>query len=161
MASTSEASDADQGRGSTDRWLRVAALIFLVTFVGHTADHLRRGLDSIPTEVEVLGNLGTVLTVAALALAFGANRWAPVAAVAAGLPLALGFAAVHLLPDWGRFSDSFPSGDVDALSWLAASGEIAGALVFACTGIWVLRRRGLRSVVAAPGRSASPIAEID
>ncbi|MFP3900844.1 MAG: hypothetical protein ACLFXM_08295 [Acidimicrobiia bacterium] len=148
MAATNEPSGVQEERRGTDRWLRAAALVFLVTFVGHTADHLRRGLDAISTEVEVLGNAGTVLTVVAIGLVLAGHRWGPAAAVAAGLPLALGFALVHFLPDWGAFSDSFPSGDVDALSWLAASGEVVGALVFAAAGARALRRDGLVSLAS-------------
>lgn len=136
--------------GHADRRLRRAGALFAVTFVLHTADHLRRGLDEVSAQVEVLGNLGTVLTVVALGLAFTGHRWAPPVAAAAGLSLATGFAAVHLLPDWGAFSDSFPGGDVDLLSWLAATGEIGGALVFGLTGLRVsLQRRGDRLAPAA------------
>lgn len=148
MAATSEPSGVREDRRESDGWLRTAALVFLVTFVGHTVDHLRRGLDAISTEVELLGNVGIVLSVVAVGLVLAGHRWGPAAAVAVGLPLAIGFALVHFLPDWGAFSDSFPSGDVDALSWLAASGEIVGALAFAAAGIRVLRRDGLVSLAS-------------
>lgn len=148
MAATSRADEAREERRRTDRWLRAAAAFLLVTFVGHNADHLRRGLDAISPEVEMLGTIGAAVTVVALGLAFSGHRWTPAAAVSVGLPLAVGFAAVHFLPDWGAYSDSFPSGDVDGLSWLAATGEVTGALVFAAVGAGVLRRRGLTSIVS-------------
>jgi hypothetical protein len=67
---------------------------------------------------------------------------APLAAIAAGLPAAVGVAAVHLLPGWGVFSDSLPDGHVDGFTWTAVLVEIAGALVFGLAGLVAARRAG-------------------
>ena len=143
-----------------DRILRYAALFYAVGFVVHTADHFRRGLDVLTPEVLWAGNVAGVVAVAAIVLALVGYRLAPLVAVATGFFLALGVAAVHLLPPWSAFSDSLPNGDVDALSWAAVLIEIAGALAFGAAGAYVLRRgapRGVRGLPETPERVlASP-----
>jgi hypothetical protein len=118
--------------------LRYAALLFLVGFVLHTADHFRRGLGVLTPEVFWAGIASSVLALAAITLALIGHRLAPLAAVAVGFT-AFGIAAVHLAPDWGAFSDSLPDGTVDVLTWAAVLLEIGGALAFAAAGLYVLR----------------------
>jgi hypothetical protein len=97
----------------------------------------------LSTEVALLGNVAAVLQLAVVAAVFLRWRWAAVAAVVVGIPDALGIAAVHLLPHWSSFSDAFPGArgtNVTAFSWVAASVEIAGALVFGSAGAYAWRR---------------------
>jgi hypothetical protein len=54
--------------------------------------------------------------------------------------MAIGVAAVHVLPHWSAFSDPLPGGNVDAFSWVAVLAEIGGALVLGMAGAAVLRR---------------------
>jgi hypothetical protein len=68
------------------------------------------------------------------------HRRAPLIAVAAGFPLALGFTAAHMLPTWSVLSDSFVDGHVSAFSWFASLLEIAGALALGLAGVYVLRK---------------------
>jgi hypothetical protein len=128
-----------QARGA--RFLRYAALFYAVAWVVHTGDHVRRGLGVVTPEVSVLGTAAAFLQIVAIALVLGQHRWAPVLAVAVGLPDAIGIAAVHLLPHWSSFSDAFPGAHgtgVTGFSWVAAIIEVAAALAFAAAGARLL-----------------------
>ena len=58
--------------------------------------------------------------------------------------------AVHLLPDLGPLSDSLPSGDVDALTWIAVFAEIVGAAVLGAVGLVQLRANDYQLRPVAP-----------
>jgi hypothetical protein len=137
------------GTGTTARWirrhrgdrlLRSAALVFFVGFLVHNADHSRRGLAVLTPEVIAAGTAGAILSLGALALIAMGHRLAPTAAIAAGISMAIGVTAVHLLPRWSAFSDALPGGNVDAWTWLAVFAEVAGALFLALAGLYALRR---------------------
>jgi hypothetical protein len=135
--------------------LRLTGTIYLIGWSLHTADHLRRGIDAVSSEVFWAGNVSGVIALVAIGMAFAGHRLAPIAAIAGGLPAAVGVAAVHLLPGWGVFSDSLPDGHVDGFTWVAVLVEIGGALVFGLAGLVVARRAGwhtftLRRHPAAP-----------
>ena len=66
---------------------------------------------------------------AALAFSLG-----PLVAAGAGLYIAVGVSATHLLPTWGPMSDSLPNGDVDPFTWIAVLFEIVGAIVLGIVG---------------------------
>ncbi len=61
----------------TDRLLFAAAALFTVAVLVHNGDHLRRGFDSVDTDVFVAGTLGIVLEVGVVALACARHRLAP------------------------------------------------------------------------------------
>ena len=124
--------------------LRLTGAVYLFGWTLHTADHLRRGIDAVTSEVLWAGNLSAIIALVAIGMAFAGHRLAPLATIAAGLPAAAGVAAVHLLPSWGVFSDSLPDGRVDGYTWAAVLIEIAGALVFGLAGSIVARRAGWR-----------------
>jgi hypothetical protein len=128
-----------------ERTLRYAAVVFAVALIVHGADHLRRGTDVITTEVLVAGTVQAIGALVTLGLVFTRNRWAPVAAIIIGFTSAFGFTVVHLLPDWGVFSDAFPGAhahsDVTAFSWAAALFEIAADLAIGLAGVHALRTR--------------------
>ena len=137
------------------RWLRSAAVFYLVAWAVHTGDHIRRGLDVVSTEVSVLGIIAAVLQVVSIAAVLLNRRWAPVAALLVGIPDAAGIAAVHLLPHWSAFSDAFPGArgtGVTGFSWFAAILEVLGALAFGVAGFLTWRRTGLAR--PARGRAA-------
>lgn len=118
--------------------LRLATLLYAAGLVAHTADHLRRGIDVLTWEVFWAGNVSTLLGVVAIALVLMRHRLAPYAAVAIGLPIALGVAAVHLLPHWSALSDAFPGAHgtgVTPLSYTVVLVEILGALAMALSGL--------------------------
>lgn len=124
-----------------DGILRGAAIFFAVGFAIHNADHIRRGASSVTPELFVAGNLAAVVSVVTIVLVLRRHRLAPQIAVAAGFPLAIGFAAAHMLPTWSVLSDSFIDGHVSAFSWFASLLEIAGALTLGMAGRYVLRLR--------------------
>lgn len=136
---------------SDDRKLRMAAVVYLVGLTLHTIDHFRRGLDATTLHVLWSGNVSTVLGVAGVALILTRHRWAPMAAVAFGFPIAFGVAAVHWLPDWfGPFSDSFVDQSMSWMSWAVVAVEIVGALAVGIYGVRVLRLTG-----TAPSRAST------
>lgn len=138
--------------------LRAAALLYAAGLALHTADHFRRGTDAVTPQVLWLGTAGTVLGILAIAAVLVGHRMAPEIAAAVGLPKAIGVSAVHFLPAWGAFSDSFVTGDVGALSWAAASIEVAGALALGVGGLWAFRVAGspTTSGVRPTSRPARP-----
>ncbi len=123
--------------------LRVAATVFAVALLVHGADHLRRGMDVVTPEVFWLGNVQLVVSLITLVLVFRGHRWAPAFAVGIGFASAIGFSAAHLLPHWSAFSDAFTGAHhapgVTAMSWIAASFEIAAGLGLGIAGLRALR----------------------
>src|SRR5436190_8570608 len=90
------------------RAMRAGALLYGAGLVLHTADHVRRGVGVLTPEVYWAGTLSTVLGVLALVLVFTRHRRAPFVAAFTGFQVAIGTAAVHLLPHWSSFSDALP-----------------------------------------------------
>ena len=106
-----------------------------------------------PTQLYWAGNLALVVQVAVITLVLTRHRLAPLAAAAAGFPLALGFFAAHWLPEWSALSD--PVWEIGGwFSYLASTLEIVGALAIGLAGSAIVRARGL----AAFGRPTPPIA---
>ena len=134
-----------------DRVLRYAAVFFLIGFVVHNADHIRRGASSVTPELFVAGNLAAVVSIVAIVLVLRRHRLAAQVAVLAGFPLAIGFTAAHMLPTWSVLSDSFVDGHVSVFSWVASILEIVGALALGCAGLYVLRLRRAAPPVLALG----------
>ena len=123
-----------------ERKLRVAALVYLAGLALHTADHLRRGLDAVTHHVFWLGNVSTAVGIVAVVLILTGHRYAPMLAVAFGFPVAIGVAAVHLLPEWSTaLSDSFVDQSVSWMSWTVVIIEIVGALATGIFGLRLLR----------------------
>jgi len=126
-----------------ERWLLAAGAFFALAVVVHNGDHVRRGAEAVSSDVFWVGTLSIVLEVGLVALVCARHRLAPLAAVALGGGLAVGYVVVHFLPERSLLSDSFSSGDdVAALSWFAASLEVAAALAIATAGALVLSQRG-------------------
>jgi hypothetical protein len=123
-------------------FLRNAAILYGVGLVLHIADHMRRGTDVLTGEVNLLGTISTVAGVIVIGLVMTRHRLAPVAAIALGFPVAVGVAAVHLLPRWSDFSDAFPGSTtgVNAMSWTVVLIEIAGAFALGLAGLAMLLR---------------------
>jgi len=128
------------------RLLLAAGVLFAVGSAVHTVDHLRRGQGSVTDELYWMGNLALVMQVVVVTLVLTRHRLAPLAAVAAGFPLALGFFAAHWLPEWSVLSD--PLWEIESTSWfsyVASTLEIAGALAVGLGGLAIIRERGLAS----------------
>jgi hypothetical protein len=129
-------------RPDEHRWLKYAALFYALGLALHTADHFRRGLDASTSQVLIIGNLSTALGITVAALAVVGNRHAPFLAAVTGFPIAFGVAAVHLLPTWSAFSDTFVNAHntgITAMSWTVVLVEIAGALALGIAGLAVIR----------------------
>jgi hypothetical protein len=138
--------------------LRWAAALFTAVVLVHNADHVRRGIESLSTEVFVVGSLAILPEVLIVLAIFRGDRTAPLMAVGTGLSLAAGYVVVHMTPERGWLSDSFVSNDVSAFSWAAASLEIAAAVALALAGLVVVRERGgIESAFTWPA-SPRPIA---
>jgi ribose/xylose/arabinose/galactoside ABC-type transport system permease subunit len=120
--------------------LRSAAAAFLVGFLVHNADHVRRGLYASPQGVIWSGTVVAILAAAMLTLIFTHHPVAPFIATVGGFSIALGVAASHLLPKWGPLSDSLPDGRVDAFTWIAVLGEVTTGLLLGIVGLSILRR---------------------
>jgi hypothetical protein len=130
--------------GDDTRYLKYAALLYALGLALHAVDHLRRGLDVLTPEVQWAGNLSTLLGIAAVVLVLMGHRWAPMVAVVTGIPVALGVAAVHLIPHWSAFSDAFPGAQhtgVTALSYSVVLIEIGGALAMGAAGLALVLNR--------------------
>ncbi|HEV7526185.1 MAG TPA: hypothetical protein VGP92_14535 [Acidimicrobiia bacterium] len=124
------------------RWLKYCALLYALGLALHTADHLRRGLDASTGQVLVAGNISTALGVAVAVMVVVGYRRAPFLAAVTGIPVALGVAAVHLLPTWSAFSDTFVDAHgtgVTAMSWTVVLIEIIGALAMGVAGLAIVR----------------------
>lgn len=118
--------------------LRYAAGLYAAGLALHTADHLRRGIDVITTEVLWLGNLSTAAAIVVIVMVFTRHRLAAAAAVVLGFSVAIGVAAVHLLPHWSTLSDAFPDAQgtgVTAMSWAVVLIEIVGAFAMGVAGV--------------------------
>jgi hypothetical protein len=127
-----------------------AGYVFAVGSAVHIVDHLRRGQGSVTDELFWAGNAALVVQVAVITLVVTRHRVAPVAAAAAGFPLALGFFAAHWLPHWSNLSD--PVWEIGSwFSYVASTMEIVGALALGLAGLAIVRGRGL----AAFGRSGT------
>ena len=121
----------------------------LMTLLGlqivHALDHTLRQTAPVPTEASALGTIGFVTTGVALVLAVVGSRWAWAATALIALGTFVGFIAVHVLPDWGPFSQPYSDIPVDALSWVAM---LVPALAALAIGAYALR--------ASTARKASP-----
>jgi hypothetical protein len=144
-----------QDRTDTHRWLHTAAIVFAVAVLVHNGDHLRRGGDSVSTEVFWAGSSAMILEVGVVAMVLMRHRLAAAAAVTVGFALALGYISVHFTPQRSFFNDSLISGGASPISIAAASFEAAGALALGVTGWLALRASGLHD--DAPALSWSEV----
>jgi hypothetical protein len=132
------------------RWLKYSALFYALGLALHTADHLRRGLDVVTPQVLWAGNVSTAVGITAATLVIVGHRSGPMLAAVTGVPVAVGVAAVHLLPKWSALSDAFVGAHdtgVTAWSWTVVLIEIVGALAMGVAGYVIVREN--RTVVTS------------
>lgn len=142
-----------------ERLLRYAAALYVIGLAAHTADHVRRGVDVITPYVFWAGILSTALGLLTAVLVFSRHRLAPLAAAAVGVPIAVGVAAVHLLPHWSALSDPFVGGGatgITAESWTVVLLEIAGALSMGLVGLAMVWARRAAAAPLRPPLGADP-----
>lgn len=127
-----------------DRALRTTSLVFLVAVLVHGADHVRRGIDVMTTQVLVGGTVQFALAFVAVFLVLRRHPAAAAVAAGVGFGSALGFASAHLLPHWSAFSDAYVGSPVapgvTAFSWATAILEVAADVAFGCVGLRALLR---------------------
>lgn len=143
-------------RDRRERLLLVAGVCFAVGTAIHLIDHLRRGQGSVTEFLYLMGNIGLILQITTNTLILTRHRFAPVAAVATGFPLAIGFAAAHWLPHWSAMSD--PVWQINSWRWfsyIASTVEIVGAIGIGIAGLAVIRARGMSSFAEATPVMAS------
>lgn len=100
--------DDVERNASSRRWLATldgASVVFIGTWLVHTADHVRRGTELTNDGVLWSGTFAAVLAAIALTLVFTDHPMAPAVAFVVFGSLAIGVTATHLLPDWGYFSE--------------------------------------------------------
>ena len=138
--------------------LRRSAVVFMVAVTVHGADHVRRGIDVVTTQVLSAGTIQYLLAVVAVVLVFRRHPWAPAFAIALGFQSAIGFTAAHVLPHWSAFSDPFTGShvapNVTALSWVTAVFEIGADLAFGYAGVravGIYRDRNATATAAGAG----------
>ena len=127
-----------------DRWLLGASAFFTAAVLFHNADHVRRGADSLTTDVFVAGTAAIVLEVVIVVLCCQRHRVAALVAAVAGIQLAIGYVLVHFLPD---------------RSWLSDSLEVLAASALALAGVAVLLRRGGIGSAVAPYRGQRTVVD--
>ncbi len=120
---------------SDQQLLRRAGGVFLVGFGIHNLDHVRRGIEGINEQVIWGGTAVAIISGVVLTLVFTKHRLAPNAAAAAGIGIAIGVTATHLLPHWSSLSDPLPGGAVDGFTWFAVLAEVLGAVVLGLAGL--------------------------
>ena len=135
-------------RTTGDRWLRMAAIAFAAAVLVHNGDHLRRGGDSVSAQVFWVGSAAILVEIAVVLLVFARHPSAPVAAVAAGFGLALGYLVVHFTPHRSWLSDSLTDGEASWLTVLAALVETLAALGLGTAGLRSLRQTGLAAAAS-------------
>jgi hypothetical protein len=138
----------------TEQLLRVAAVAFAIAVVLHNSDHLRRGGDAVSTQVFWLGSAAILLEVGVVALVRSRHPSAPLAAIAIGFSLAVGYVVVHFTPDRSLISDSLIDGDAQIISVIAASLETITAFLLGLVGVLAVRERGLAATAGASYRDA-------
>lgn len=124
------------------RVLAGANLTLLVLLVVHTLDHTLRQTAPVPAEAAFAGFAGIGAGLVALGLSLARSGLAPLATAFVGFATAVGFVAVHVLPEWSVFSQSYADIDVDALSWV---GMLVPAVAAAGIGVLGLSRLRART----------------
>lgn len=131
--------------------MKAAGLVFVATWLLHTADHIRRTTASTSDGVIWAGTLAGILSAVALTLVFTDHALAPFAVATVFGSLALGTAASHLAPAWGYFSEPllFDS-STDRWALAAAVPEIVAAGWLGWLGFQIVRRNDYRVLPAPP-----------
>ena len=125
--------------------LRGAAVVFIVTWIVHTADHVRRGTELTSDGVVWSGTFAAVLAAVALTLVFTDHPTAPLVVFVVFASLAFGVSATHLLPDWGYFSEPLlVDSATDRWAVMAAVPEIVASAWLAWLAFRIVRTNDFR-----------------
>jgi hypothetical protein len=110
-------------------------LLVFVLLIGHVVDHaVNQPTRDLPATGGVFGIAGFVLIAASATIAIRRNPLAPAVSLFAGAMTAIGFVAIHLLPQWsGAISDPYWDFNANALSWFLLLAPLAAALALTAT----------------------------
>lgn len=132
-----------RARGS----IRIAGLVFIATWLVHTADHIRRTTALTSDGVIWAGTVAAIASAVALTLIFTDHPLAPFAATTVFTSLAIGTAATHLAPGWGYFSEPLlVDSAADRFALAAAIPEIVAAAWLGWLGFQVVRANNFQLV---------------
>ena len=122
--------------------LKPPALVFIATWLVHTGDHLRRGLENTSEGVTWAGIVAAI----ALTLIFTKHHAAASVSAVVFSSLAFGVTATHLAPDWGYFSEPllFDS-QTDVWAAVAAVPEIIAAAWLGLVAFQLIKSNGFKS----------------
>lgn len=125
------------------RTLPGAAALFIATWVAHTSDHARRGIDAASDGVTWAGTFAALLACVAITLVFARHTIAPTVAAVVFPSIAIGVSATHLLPEWGLLSDPIlVESKSDNWTVAAVFPEIIAAGWLGWVAFDVIRRNG-------------------
>ena len=116
--------------------------LLLGLFVVHALDHAVRQEAAVPPGTSAVGAVGLATVLLALGLAVVGHPLAAAATTFVGFATAIGFVVVHVVPDWGPFSQPYPDIPVDDLSWVAMIVPAVVGLVVGGLGLSRLRHAG-------------------
>ena len=124
-------------------WLPRRAIPLVCTLavltVVHDLDHVRQGR-SLPAVLYVVAAGALVSLGMTLTVLLRRPRWARAAAGAQGVATVVGVGAVHALPEWSRYADSYPAAGADALSWAIVLAMMAAGLALVVVALGRPRR---------------------
>ena len=124
------------------RGLVAWSALLLGLLVVHALDHALRQEAAVPAGTSAVGAAGFLAVLLVLGLAVAGHPLAPAATAFVGFATAAGFLALHVLPDWGPFSQPYSDIPVDDLSWVAMVVPAVSGLVIGGVGLSRLRRAG-------------------
>ena len=107
--------------------LPASATAYVVLNLLHVADHVRQGRALAP-QVTWPGTAVLIMAVTLAVLAWRRNPLAPYLGLAFGAVTSIGLVVVHLIPQWGAYSDSYLPLHLDALSWLSVLALLAAGI---------------------------------
>lgn len=121
--------------------LSTVTAVFVLGFVAHHLDHVRRGYGDVENGVVLGRTVASMLVAVLVTLVVTRHPRAPEAAIVVGFVVAFGLVMVRLVPPFGPPSDHLGAGGIDALTWVVVLFELAGAVVVAAVGLRDGRRR--------------------
>jgi hypothetical protein len=135
--------------------LAKANLLLFGLLIAHLLDHaFNQPTRDLPATGSAVAVIGFAIVAASTVLAVRRSPLAAAAAVVAGIASALGFAAIHLVPEWSEpISDPYWDFSANALSWALVIAPIIAALALAALGLRAVRRseaKPRRAAVEAP-----------
>jgi hypothetical protein len=112
-------------------------LLLFGLLIAHLLDHgFNQPSRAVPATGTAVAVIGFAIVAASAVLAIRRSQLAAPAAVIAGIGSALGFAAIHLVPDWSEpISDPYWDFAANALSWTLVIAPIVVSLALATLGL--------------------------